>query len=246
MSTKQNARPPTLNRILDALPDEAYDRLAPHLQPAAMQRGKTLYHVNKPIEHVYFPINSMTSVIATTADGAAVEVGVIGREGMTGVSVVLGTDMSPAEMMVQLPDSALRLAAEVLVEEFERGDALQKLLLRYVNATMIMLAQSSACNRLHHSSERLARWLLMSHDRSPSDKLPLTHEFLAMMLGIRRAGVTETALMLQADGFIHYTRGLITITDRQGLEGFTCECYGIIKAEFDRMNSQSDGGGEQR
>lgn len=235
MSSTPKPHSQSVNRILAALPAEEYERLAPHLKRVEMPRGEVLYRTHKPIEHVYFPLDSMTSVIATTRDGSAVEVGVIGREGMTGISVVMGVRESYAEMMVQLPDSALRLDTEALLAEFHRGGALQELLLRYTHATMVMVSQTVACNRLHHIAERLARWLLMCHDRALSNELPLTHEFIAMMLGIRRAGVTETALALQAEGFISYTRGHITITDRQGLEGFACECYGIVKEEFDRL-----------
>jgi CRP-like cAMP-binding protein len=235
MSSIQNPHPQSINRILAALPAEEYARLAPHLKRVVMPRGEVLYNAHKPIEHVYFPLDSMVSVVATTRDGSAVEVGVIGREGVTGLSILMGVRESYGEMMVQLPDSALRLEAETLLAEFERGGALQKALLRYTHAMLVMVSQTVACNRLHHISERLARWLLMCRDRAPSDELPLTHEFMAMMLGIRRAGVTETALTLQADGFIRYTRGRITITDRQGLEGYACECYSIVKQEFDRL-----------
>lgn len=235
MSNAQATSPSSQNRLLAALPAADYARLAPHLETVNMKRGEVLYHTNRPIEYVYFPLRSMTSVVTTTAAGGAIEVGVIGHEGMTGISVVLGVNRSPAEMMVQLPNAAEQLAAEVLLAEFRRGGALQKLILRYTNATLVMVAQSAACNRLHHIAERLARWLLMCRDRIVSDELPLTHEFLAMMLGIRRAGVTETALTLQAEGLIRYKRGLITITDGPGLEEFACECYGIVRAEFDSM-----------
>jgi CRP-like cAMP-binding protein len=232
-----NAKPPpqSQNLILAALPAEDYARLAPHLQRVPMPRGEILYHTDQTIEQVYFPLNSMTSVVTMTENGGAVEVGVIGREGMTGVSVILGVDRSPAQMMVQLPDGGLRLSANVLLEEFRRAGALQRVLLRYTYGLTVMLSQTAACNRMHHIAERLARWLLMCHDRVASDELPLTHEFLAMMLGIRRAGVTETAITLQSEGLIRYKRGHITITDRPGMEEFTCECYGVVKAEFDRL-----------
>jgi CRP-like cAMP-binding protein len=235
MSTNQPPDHQSKNRILAALPAADYARIASHLETVHMKQGELLYRTNRRIEHVYFPHRSMTSVVTTTSDGAAIEVGVIGREGMAGLSVVLGVNASPADMMVQLPDSAERLAAAMLYEEFQRGGALQNLLLRYAHATLVMVAQTAACNRLHHIAERLARWLLMCRDRVVSDELPLTHEFLAMMLGIRRAGVTETALTLQAEGLITYKRGHITITDEAGLEAFACECYGIVRAEFERL-----------
>lgn len=224
------------NLILAALPSKEYQRLAPHLEPVTMESGKMLYQVNKRIDYVYFPTLSMTSVVATTSDGGSVEIGVIGREGMTGISVVLGVDISAADVMVQLPDGGVRLDAAILRKEFQRAGGLQKVLLRYTHALLKLAGQTAACNRLHHAPERLARWLLMCRDRTQSDELPLTHEFLSMMLGMRRAGVSEIALTLQGKGLIRYKRGHITITDNKGLEKFVCECYGIVKAEFDQMN----------
>jgi CRP-like cAMP-binding protein len=235
MSNPQSPPHHFQNRILAALPAADYARLKPHLETVAMKHGEILYRTNRRIEQVYFPLRAMASVVTTTSDGGAIEVGVVGREGMTGLSVVLGVNVSPAELMVQLPDGAVRLPAEVLLEEFQRAGALQTLLLHYTHATLVMVAQTAACNRLHHISERLARWLLMCRDRVVSDELPLTHEFLAMMLGIRRAGVTETALTLQAEGLISYKRGHINITDGAGLEDFACECYSIVKAEFEHL-----------
>jgi CRP-like cAMP-binding protein len=236
MSPDQQVHPPFQNRILTSLPPKDYERLAPHLEPFDMERGEMLYRANKRIEYVYFPLRAMISVVAVTSDGGSVEVGVIGREGMTGISAVLGVDRSGDDVMVQLPDHAVRLDVKVLMEEFHRAGALQDVLLRYTHGFLRMVAQTAACNRLHHAPERLARWLLMCSDRVLSDELPLTHEFMAMMLGIRRAGISEIALTLQEKGFIRYKRGLITITDKKGLEGFVCECYGIVKLEFDQMN----------
>ncbi len=240
MSTTKPPANRVRNLILAALPEADYARLAPHLKHVEMKRGVILYRAHERMEYVYFPLDSMTSVVATTTDGGAIEAGVIGREGMTGISVVLGVDVSSVELMVQLPDSGLRLAASVLVEEFQRASALQRVLLRYTHATMVMLSQTVACNRLHHIAERLARWLLMCRDRAGSDELLLTHEFLAMMLGVRRAGVTEVAGVLQAEGLISYKRGHITIIDRPGLEEFSCECYGIVKAAFDQLHNGRD------
>ena len=178
----------------------------------------------------------MISVVANSTDGARVEVGVIGREGMAGVSALLGVDgTTPTESMVQIADGAMRMPAEVMRAEFRRGGAFQDRLLRYMQADTIQVRQLAACNRLHTVEERLARWLLMTHDRAASDELALTQEFLAMMLGVRRAGVGTAAIVLQADGFIRYSRGHITILDRRGLEEFSCECYRIVKAECDRL-----------
>lgn len=201
-----------------------------------MPFGQNIYKPHEPVRHVYFPHNAMISIVANTAEGESVEVGVIGREGMAGVPALIGADgISPHESMVQLADSGMRMRAEVAREEFKRGGAFQDLLLRFMQAKNVQIARSAACNRLHTVEERLARWLLMTHDRAASDELPLTQEFIAMMLGCRRAGITSAAITLQGDGLISYQRGHITILDRAGLEDFTCECYSIVKAEYDRL-----------
>lgn len=231
----QESHTPNVNRILAALPREDYERLSPHLQPVELAHGQVLYRAGERIEHVYFPTGSMISLIAQMSGGSDVEVGVVGFEGMACLPVVLGVAESPHKCLVQIPDGAMRLDARALRDEFGRGGALHDLLLRYTQSVIVQISQAAACNRLHNVAERLARWLLMSHDRCPSGELPFTQEFLSIMLGTRRAGVTEAAIILQADGYIHYTRGLITIIDRAGLEDFSCECYPIIKAEFDRL-----------
>jgi CRP-like cAMP-binding protein len=235
MSTNQAARLPTANRILAALPAEEYARLDPHLMPVTLALRQSIYKPLEPITHVYFPENAMISVVANMHGGESVEVGVVGREGITGLPALLGVDATPNESMVQLADGALKMRAEVAREEFRRGRVFQDLILRYVQASTIQISQSVACNRLHSLVERLARWLLMTHDRAASDELALTQEFLSMMLGVRRAGVTEAAINLQADGYISYRRGHITILDRAGLEEASCECYRIVKAEYERI-----------
>ncbi|MGA9997707.1 MAG: Crp/Fnr family transcriptional regulator [Pyrinomonadaceae bacterium] len=236
MSVNQEARPPTANWILSALPPEDYERLAPHLEPVNLTLNQTIYPPHTPVTHVYFPENAMISVVANSTDGASVEVGVIGREGMSGVAALLGVDgTTPTESMVQIADGALRMSAEVMRAEFNRSGAFQDRVLRYMQAYTIQTGQSAACNRIHTVEERLARWLLMTHDRAASDKLALTQEFIAMMLGCRRAGVTSAAITLQGDGFIRYSRGHITLLDRAGLEEFSCECYQIVKTESDRL-----------
>ncbi|HEX8721989.1 MAG TPA: Crp/Fnr family transcriptional regulator [Pyrinomonadaceae bacterium] len=223
------------NHILAGLPPEDYRRLAPHFETLEATRGEVLYRSEQHIDHCYFPLNSMVSLVSRTADGESVEVSVVGYEGFTGVSVLLGVDNSPYENMVQIPDGAVRVKAGVLREEFARGGAFQALALRYVQSLLLQTAQVAACNRLHSLSERLARWLLMSEDRCRCADLPLTQEFLSLMLGVRRPGVTETAVVLQARGLIDYTRGHIKIRDRAGLEEHACDCYRIIKEEFDRV-----------
>jgi CRP-like cAMP-binding protein len=246
MSLVQNARPPTENRILNALSDEEYERLAPHLEFIKTNHGQLIYQTNQTIEHVYFPDRAMISLVSQMSGGESVEVGVVGFEGMTGLPSVLGVDESPHETMVQIQDSAARLPVHVLREEFKRGDTLQDALLRYTQSLLMLTAQVAACNGAHSVEERLARWLLMSQDRCLREDLPLTHEFIALMLGVRRAGVTVAALALQAEGLIHYTRGHIQIINREGLEERTCECYRILKAEFDRVTSGTKNAGGAR
>jgi CRP-like cAMP-binding protein len=231
----QELRLPNQNHILAALPHADYERLAPHLERIDALRGHTFYSAGAQMDYAYFPVGAMISLVSEMADGTSVEVGVVGFEGMAGLPLVLGVDVSPHTTMIQLPDGVFRLRADVLKEEFKRGDALHDLLLRYAQGLMLHTAQLAACNRVHHVDERLARWLLMTRDRCVCDELPLTQEFLALMLGVRRAGVTEAALTLQADGYINYTRGHITILDRQGLEDASCLCYEIMKAEFNRL-----------
>jgi CRP-like cAMP-binding protein len=177
----------------------------------------------------------MISLVSHSAEGESVEVGVVGFEGMVGICVVLGVDKSPHEAMVQIHDGALRISTQALRDEFKRGGALHDRLLRYTQGLLLQTSQLAACNRLHSVSERLSRWLLMSYDRCICEDLPLTQEFLALMLGVRRAGVTEAASLLQMLGYIKYKRGHIQITDKAGLEDYSCDCYPIVKAEFDML-----------
>lgn len=208
--------------------------------------GQILYHSGQPVDYVYFPTGAMVSLVAQMATGAEVEVGVTGFEGVVGLPALLGVEKSPHLNMAQMPGGAVRARAAALREEMGRGGALLRMTLLYSQSVMVMASQTAACNALHTLSERLAKWLLMSHDRRRGGELPLTHEFLSMMLGVRRAGVTEAAVVLQAEGLIEYHRGHITVLDREGLEGFACECYPVVKAEFDRTASgrgKARGGG---
>lgn len=237
MSTEEPVRRQYANRILAALPDEEIERLEPHLTRVSLTLRQVLYKPHGPIAYVYFPENAMVSLVATTAEGGSVEVGVVGREGLTGIPALLGVDATPNESMVQIPNGGYRMRADLARIEFKRGARFQDLVLRYIHANTIQVSQTAACNRLHSIEERLSRWLLMTRDRADSDDLTLTQEFLAMMLGCRRAGVTDAAITLQADGYISYTRGHIVILDRQGLEDAACECYRIVKAACDRVLS---------
>jgi CRP-like cAMP-binding protein len=227
----------TRNHILASLPQEEYERLAPHMEPVELSHGQIIQQAGGRITHVYFPEGSMTSLVSRTPEGQSVEVGVVGFEGMVGVSAVLGVETSPHEMIVQVPDGARRLAVPALLDEFKRAGSLHDKLLRYTQGLLLQTSQVAACNQLHSVSERLARWLLMSYDRCECEELPLTQEFLALMLGVRRAGVTEAALVLQAEGLISYRRGHIRIANREGLERHSCDCYEVVKAEFDLLTA---------
>lgn len=233
----ESRHPQTANRILASLPTEDYQRIAAILEPVELKHGQKIYEAEELIEDVYFPANSMISLVSQMSDGASVEVGIVGFEGMAGVSFFLGAESAPHSCVVQIPDGAMRGDAQKMRAEFKRGGAFQDLTLRYVYSLLRMTSQVAACNRLHSLSERLARWLLMSQDRCALNDLPLTQEFLSIMLGVRRAGVTEAAIILQTEGMISYKRGQIKITDRRGLEEFCCECYRIIKRDFDRIVS---------
>lgn len=227
--------PPPQNKILAALPSEEYDRLLPRLTPVPLPLGESLYETEDRIKYVYFVNTGIVSLVTHLKEGSGVEVGLVGNEGMVGLSIALGDDVSPSQAIVQIADGAMRMEAAALREELKGGGRLQPLLLRFTMAMLRQVSQSAACNRSHHVAERLARWLLTCYDRVEGDELRLTQEFIAEMLGTRRAGVSEAAGILQGAGLIRYTRGHITVTDREGLAEFSCECYGVVKAEYDRL-----------
>jgi CRP-like cAMP-binding protein len=229
------AQPPIQNKILAALPAGEYERLRGRLTPVPLPLGETLYHQDERIEYVYFVNVGVVSHVTHLEDGGSVEVGLVGREGVVGLPIALGDDVSPNHALVQIAGGGVRMDAAALREELRGGGRLQSLLLRYALAMHKQTSQTAACNRGHNLGERLARWLLMCQDRVGGDELGLTQEFIAQMLGTRRSGVSEAAILLQAAGLIRYTRGRITVLDREGLEEFACECYGVVRAEFERL-----------
>lgn len=235
MSTLIETRTSVSNRILGALPRNEYEKLLPYLEPVALEFGQVLYRADEPITHAYFPNRGTVSIISIFEDGGSVEVGMVGNEGMFGVCVFLGSIATPLEAIVQMPGDAFRVKSDVLKREFKKGGHLHDLLLRYTQAFIIQIAQTAACNRAHQVPGRLARWLLMCQDRAHSKHLELTQEFIATMLGARRAGITEAARHLQDAGTIKYHRGRIHITDRARLEALSCECYPLVKKEFARL-----------
>lgn len=226
---------PIKNQLLAALPETEYQRLIPHLELVSLSRGQVLYDAGELIEHVYFFNQGLCSLVTFMENGTIVEVGLVGKEGMVGLPVCWGGKTTINQAMVQISGTAMRMKAEHLKIEFNRGDTLHSLLLRHTQALFTHTCQSTACNRLHTIEERLARWLLSVQDRMESDVLPLTQEFLSHMLGARRSGVTVAAGILSQAGMIRYSRGKITILDRESLEAIACECYGVIKDEYDRL-----------
>ena len=220
------------NHILAALPREDYERLMGQSELLSFALSQVLFRPGEPLSHVFFPVSCVVSLLTQLEDGRGLEVGLVGREGLAGIAPLLGVGHEMKVANVQAAGVALRVKVSTLREEFARGGALRDLLMGYVHALMVQISQSAACTALHHVEGRLARWLLMFQDRVESDELHLTHEFMANMLGIRRAGVSEVAYELQERGFINYQRGRILILNRKALEEFACACYPVVKAEF--------------
>lgn len=228
--------PPIRNQLLSALVNDQYQHLLPHLQRVDLPLGDVVYSLGRKIEHVYFPEDSVVSLLATLENGATTEVGLVGREGMVGLTVFLGGAITPERALVQLAGTALKLKASVLRDEIRVGSPLQLLLLRYTRSFLALMSQSVVCSQHHALDQRFARWLSMMRDYSESDTLDLTHEMVAGMIGTRRAGVTVAALALREKGLISAVRGEITILDREGLAAAVCECYPIIRDEFSRLH----------
>ena len=228
---------PRENHILDALPTEERERLFPHLKLVEMPLGKVLYESGDALRHIYFPTDSIVSLLYVMEDGASAEIAVVGNEGVVGVSLFMGGETTPSRAIVQSAGYAYRLTGRRLKDEFERHGQLLHLLLRYTQALITQMAQTAVCNRHHSVDQQLCRWLLLSLDRLPSNELTMTQELIANMLGVRREGVTEAAGKLQKLGVIEYSRGRITVLDRPRLETASCECYAVVKKETDRLRS---------
>lgn len=223
------------NHLLAALPTEDFERLQPHLSLVELPLGEALYEAGSLLRHVYFPTDSIVSLLYVMADGASAEIAVVGNEGVIGVSLFMGGETTSSRAVVQSSGFAYRLTGQLLKAEFTRAGAMQHLLLRYTQALLTQMAQTAVCNRHHSLDQQLCRWLLLSLDRLPSNQLVMTQELIANMLGVRREGVTEAAGRLQLAGMIKYSRGRITVIDRPALEARTCECYAVVKRESDRL-----------
>ena len=231
------ARPPdpVENRLLAALPGEEYERLRPHLKQVSFALGEVIYESGEHLDHVYFPTTAIISLLYLMEDGSSAEMGLAGNEGVVGIALFMGGGTMPNRAVVQSAGGAIRMKAKALQTEFALGSKFQQLLLRYTQALITQISQTAVCNRLHSVEQQLSRWLLLSHDRVQADELIMTQELIADMLGVRREGVTVAAGQLQDAGAISYVRGRIKILDRQKLEAMACECYQVVKDEFDRL-----------
>ena len=230
-----NVPNPRRNQLLAALPPEEWARWLPQLEAVEMPLGQVLYESGGHLSHVYFPTTAIVSLLYVMEDGASAEIAVVGQEGLVGVSLFMGGESTPSRAVVQSAGRGFRLRASAMKEEFARAGPVMHLLLRYTQALITQMAQTAVCNRHHTLDQQLCRWLLLSLDRLEGSELVMTQELIANMLGVRREGVTEAALKLQRAGLISYARGHITALDRPGLEARTCECYAVVKKEYDRL-----------
>jgi CRP-like cAMP-binding protein len=226
---------PHQNHLLDALPKSDYERIASHLELVSMKLGDVLYEPGVQLRYVYFPTTSIVSLLYVMENGASAEIAIVGNEGILGISLFMGGDTTPSRAVVQGAGHAFRLRAELLKSEFGRFGPTMQLLLRYTQALITQMSQTAVCNRHHSVDQQLCRWLLLSLDRLQSNELSMTQELIANMLGVRREGVTEAAGKLQDAQLIRYRRGRITVLDRPGVEARSCECYQVVKTEFDRL-----------
>lgn len=231
---RPTAEVPT-NRLLALLSAKDYERLRPHLHRIPLKYRQSLYRAKKPLTSVYFIESGVGSLVNTLSHGRAAEVGTIGNEGIVGLPLLLEDDRAPTSVYVQVPGTGLQMKASVFKKELAQSASMRTVMLRYAHALFNQVAQSAACNHFHTLQQRCCRWMLMTHDRMQSDEFLLTQEFLAMMLGVQRTGVSTAAGALQRAGLIRYRRGIVTILDRRGLKRQSCECYGISKKEFDRL-----------
>ena len=231
----QSIADPIQNHLLAALPSSDLERLRPSLQLVSLSLGEVLYESGRRQPRVYFPTTAIVSLLYTMEDGASAEIAVVGNEGIVGVSLFMGGESTTSRAVVQSAGHAYQWPAKLLQDEFKRGGATQYLLLRYTQALLTQMFQTAVCNRHHSLDQQLCRWLLLSLDRLAGDELVMTQQLIADMLGVRREGVTEAAGQLQEAGLIKYSRGHITVLDRKRLEERTCECYAVVKKEFDRL-----------
>ncbi len=230
-----NAADPKSNRLLAVLPEADWQRWLPLLEWVDMPLGQVLYESGRALSHVYFPTSAIVSLLYVMENGASAEIAVVGNEGVVGISLFMGGESTPSRAVVQSAGKGVRMSAQKIKDEFNRAGPVMHLLLRYTQALITQMAQTAVCNRHHTLDQQLCRWLLLSLDRLQGSELTMTQELIANMLGVRREGVTEAALKLQRIGLIRYARGHIHVLDRAGLERRTCECYAVVKKEYDRL-----------
>ena len=235
MEAASPSQNPLLNHLLAELPGDAYQRLLPNLEGMPLRLGEEIYAAGETLKFVYFPTTAIVSLLYTMEDGRSAEIGVVGNDGILGIAVFMGGESVPNRAVVQSEGIAFRVPAHVLASEFRRAGTLQQILLRYTQSLIAQMSQTAVCNRLHSVEQQLCRWLLLSHDRLPSNELIMTQELIADMLGVRREAVSQQAARLQDAGLISYHRGRITILDRAGLEARVCECYGVVRREGNRL-----------
>jgi CRP-like cAMP-binding protein len=235
MATKSSTLSPETNALLAVLPKGERERLFSHLEPISMKLGQVVYESGSRQEYVYFPTTAIVSLLYVMEDGASAEIAVVGKEGIVGISLFMGGETTASRAVVQSAGAAFRLSGQLMKREFMRAGPMQHLFLRYTQALLTQMAQTAVCNRHHSVDQQLCRWLLLSLDRLPSNKLAMTQELIANMLGVRREGVTEAAGKLQSAGLIQYSRGQITVLDRPRLEARACECYAVVRRESDRL-----------
>jgi CRP-like cAMP-binding protein len=226
---------PNQNYLLAALPTAEFERITPHLELVAMPLGEVLYESGGQLQHVYFPTTAIVSLHYIMENGASAEIAGVGNEGVLGISLFMGGNTTPSRATVQTAGCGYRLKGRLMIEEFNRAGPMMRLMLRYTQALITQMSQTAVCNRHHSLEQQLCRWLLSTLDRLPSNELTMTQELIASMLGVRREGITETAGNLQRAGLISYRRGHITVLDRLGLESQACECYAVVKNEYDRL-----------
>lgn len=230
-----DANYPKQNHLLDALPPEEYERISPHLELIEMPLGNVLYESGEKLHYVHFPTNCIVSLLYVLENGASAEIAVVGNEGAIGIALFMGGQTMPNRAVVQSAGYSYRIRQHIFMQEFNRHGVLLVKMLRYTQALITQMAQTAVCNRHHSVDQQLCRWLLLSLDRLSSNELAMTQELIANMLGVRREGVTEAAGKLQEVGLIQYSRGHITVLDRKGLEARVCECYQVVRTEFDRI-----------
>lgn len=233
--SSKNARAQSPNRLLASLPAAVYQRIFPKFEKVSLGLKGIAYQANKPIEHVFFPLNGVISIVTYMKDGTAIEVATVGNEGMLGLPIFFGVDRTPLDAFQQIPGESLKMSTDDFTNEISRDSPMWEIINRYTQTFVTQIAQGNACNRVHSIEQRCARWLLMTHDRVGKDEYLLTQEFLSQMLGLRRASVNAVATNLKKEGMIDYRRGVVRILDRRKIEKRACECYWIVRNEFDRL-----------